>query len=193
MKLGNKRIIKTLLLLCLITSFSNASAYMIGMGTYVPYAFTAQEEASGGTNYFEINPAITIAMQIPSFFGHFFTPEFGYVMHRNTYDDVDKSTMFLLGNFAIKYSATLLLRYGLGLFMEKQSGSGGGIVLNNGAGTSTFYKPESSVTTYINTLNLGVEYFVTPRNSFRFDLGLMSFMEHQFKFKNYILTYNFYL
>lgn len=181
------------ILLILITLFSikSYSATMLSVGTYVPHAFTAQEDWDGGKQAFEINPAFSIGTQMP-FLGQFFTPELGFVYHRDTYDNSEQSTIFILYNMTMRLTNTTMLRYGLGTFWERYSGDGSTVVLNNGGSTQSFYAPDSTTTSYHTDLILGAEQFIKASMSLRFDLTFTGWVSQLFEHKNYLLTLNLY-
>jgi hypothetical protein len=82
------------------------------------------------------------------------------------------------------------LRYGLSTFMTKIGGDGGTVQLNNGAGTSTFYVPSETKTTYMTTLDLGGE-FALPLVALRLDLQMMGFASSDKRNLSYMLSVNF--
>lgn len=180
-----------LLTLFVLLSFKSFSATMLSVGTYVPHAFTAQEDWDGGKQGFEINPAFSIGTQMP-LFGQFFTPELGFVYHRDTYDNSEQQTIFILYNMTMKLTNSAMLRYGLGTFWERYSGSGDAVVLNNGSGTSTFYAPDGTTTSYHTDLMIGAEQFFNSSMSIRFDLTFTGWASQQFEHKNYLFTLNLY-
>lgn len=186
---------RIIILLSLLLTGLQAHSYVITTGTYVPYFKKAQTDAGGDTKFLEINPSIGFGMQFNTPWGHFFTPEIGYVMHRNTIDNVEKHTIYILYGFAMRITNTFLFRYGLGTFQETQTGGGGAIYLNNGNGYTAFYEPSEEITTYNTNLLLGVELFTDPKISIKFDLAKANWTEEIFAFENlnYLLTVNFYL
>lgn len=180
---------------CFILLFFITSSFastMLSVGTYVPGAFTAQEDWDGGKQMFEINPMVTIGTQFQAFGDQFFTPEIGYAHHRNAYDGVERSTIMLLYNMTYRLTGTLLFRYGLGTFWERYSGDGGTVVLNNGNSTQAFYRPDGTTTSYHTDLMIGAEQFISPRKSIRFDLLFTGWADAAIDNKNYILTLNLY-
>jgi hypothetical protein len=183
---------KALILFILLFSFNSLAALMYSVGTYVPYAFTAQDDWDGETQGFALNPLVTVGTQFPAFAGQFFVPEVGFVYHRNTFDDVQKTTFFFLYNLTWRFLPATLFRYGFGTFLQRQSGDGGAVSLRNGSGTATFYKPKETITTYHTDLMVGVEQFVQPKTSVRFDLTFTGWKSDLIDNKNYLLTVNFY-
>jgi hypothetical protein len=178
------------ILLCFISFHS--FAYSLNVGTYVPYAFEAQDENSGGTTTLALNPAFSVAGLFTTPWSFYFNPELGYVHHRNTSDEVDKRTLLFLYTLTFPMSSNFILRSGLGTSWITTKSDGGTIYLNNGAGVSAFAKPSGSTTTYVSHLTFGAEIFVKSDQAIRFDLQVMAPIDSDRRQYNYLFTFNFY-
>ncbi|WP_372654687.1 hypothetical protein [Halobacteriovorax sp.] len=145
-----------ILTLSLITSINSYS--LVGAGGYVPFGLSTQKEDDGSRRTFSFEPYIFVNTILRAPFNHIFMTEFGYVFHTSKkYDEYKKSTMFLLLDLGYMLRSNLVLRYGIGIFKTSISSDGAAVTLANGTGTSTFYRPSESKTTYNTTWNLGIE------------------------------------
>ncbi len=163
-----KIITSTLILLLSINSYS-----LVGAGGYVPFGFSTQKDADGSRRTFSFEPYIFINGVLRAPYNHIFLPELGYVFHTSEkYDDYKKSTMFLLLDLGYMLRPNLVLRYGVGIFKTSISSDGGAVTLANGSGTSTYYRPNESKTTYNTTWNLGIEKSWTRNYATKFELYL---------------------
>jgi hypothetical protein len=89
-----------------------------------------------------------------------FSPDFHYTPFGRKNSDTGESTsVFSFGLRALYYLSHVFdLHFGPGLFLYSISGSGGTIDLSNGASTTTFGKPSSSVTSSAICWDLGFGY-----------------------------------
>jgi hypothetical protein len=181
-----------LVFLCLYVLSINSFAYSLNVGTYVPYAFEAQDENAGNTTTLALNPVFSVAGLFSTPWSFYFNPEIGYVHHRNTSDEIEKSTLLLLYSLTFPMNSSFILRSGLGTSWITTKSDGGVIYLNNGAGMSAFAKPDGSTTTYVSHLTFGAEMFVKSQQAIRFDLQVMAPIDSERRQYNYLLTFNFY-
>lgn len=182
---------KYVVLFCI--SFSFSSNALVGIGGYVPFGLSTQKEDDGGRRTFSFEPFLFVNTVVQAPYNHIFLPEFGYVFHTSTqYDDYDKSTMFFLADLGYKLRSNLILRYGLGLFRTSIGSDGGAVTLQNGSGTSTFYKPGDSVTTYNTTWNLGIENSLNNNYSLRFQFYMFEPLSSK-RDLSYSLSLGYYL
>ena len=82
-----------LVFLCLYVLSINSFAYSLNVGTYVPYAFEAQDENAGNTTTLALNPVFSVAGLFSTPWSFYFNPEIGYVHHRNTSDEIEKNRL----------------------------------------------------------------------------------------------------
>jgi hypothetical protein len=169
----------------------NASILYSG-GTYVSYFNEVQTNTSGGTRSFAITPYLGIGSPLPLTSEIFFIPELGYVYYTDSATDLKKETVMLHYNFTYAFTDQFHLRYGLTTNWYKLKGEGGKQRLKNGNGYSDFDSPDSTVTTYFTTFDIGLELFFQQGNSFRFDFQIMNAKEFEERQYNYLLTFNFY-
>lgn len=184
-----KRISLILLALCIATLPGSADA-LVGVGNYVPSFLKAQADKQGGTTKFEFNPFISLDYVLKAPFGHFFNPEVGYVFRQDAEDESSIKTIFLMYNLERPLNSKLVVRYGFGTFMDKISGEGKTVVLQNGSGTLPFYSPSESVTSYTSSFNLGMKYLMTKQSSLRFDLNVLRFASSR-RTLSYLVSYTF--
>jgi hypothetical protein len=177
----------------LIILFSFNSFSLVGTGGYVPFGLSAQKSDDGGRRTFSFEPYIYVNTILPAPYNHLFLPELGYVFHTSTqYDDYSKSTLFVLADLGYKLSPRFILRYGLGLFRTSISSDGGAVTLQNGSGTSTFYKPSDSQKSYNTTWNLGIEGSINRNYSARFQFYMFEPLSSK-RDLSYSLSLGYYL
>lgn len=164
----------------------------LNFGTHIPYAFKAQNDMSGSSQKFDINPFVSVAGTYRLARSHFFLPELGYIHHTDRADNTSVSTLFLLYNFGFHFAGPVMVRYGLGTFITRISGDGGEVRLGDGEGTSTFYTPDESVRTYYSTANLGLEYRFSSDWAGRFEGHVMGPMSSEKRKFSYTLSASYY-
>jgi len=165
---------------------------LVGLGGYVPFGPAVQKEKDGGRSTTSFHPMLTLNTNYPMFFDHFFTPQIGLVLHGDKYDETKKKTVFILWDVAYSFNSSLLLRYGFGSFLTKVGGDGGTISMPNGNSTTTFAKPDKTVTSYNTTLNLGVEYGLNRHYSAQFETYVFNTLDKQSREVSYSLSVNYY-
>ncbi|WP_127716104.1 hypothetical protein [Halobacteriovorax sp. HLS] len=157
----------------LLSLYSINSYSLVGVGGYVPFGMSTQSESDGSRRTFSFEPYVYANTILSAPYNHLFLPEVGLVIHTaEKFDDYSKSTIFLLLDVGYKFTPALILRYGLGLFRTSISSDGGAVILNNGSGTSTFYKASDSSTSYNTTWNLGLEHSFNSNYSLKFQTYL---------------------
>ena len=107
----------------------------------------------------------------------------------------DISTVVLqLNKFVIDHeiSSSLSWNYGLGLMRYEIKGSGGEVRLNNGTGTSTFYKAKRTVATTLALAQLGLGYEINDKLSLDFEFFLTGILSERLSYHSYLaLNYSF--
>lgn len=122
---------------------------------------SSQSDTDGSTKKLALNPTVSIAMAYPwrrpgpRFY---FLPEVGMAYHRERADKTSVHTMYLLYHLGHQLAPQLMLRYGLGTFITRISGSGGTVRLMDGDTERDFFVPDESRRTYMTTFDLGAEY-----------------------------------
>lgn len=165
---------------------------LVGVGTFVPHAFKAQVSTEGGREFFAINPYIALNAIVPIRGDHFFNPEIGYVFHTENDDKTSAHTLFVSYDFTYRMNPLIIFRYGLTTFAFMNGGDGGDVTLRNGNSTATFYAPDETRTSYVSSLDLGVEYFFRPRFSARLQAYVARFLSGDARSVYYTLSVNYY-
>ncbi|MDA8793523.1 hypothetical protein N9N67_09760 [Bacteriovoracaceae bacterium] len=186
-----KKWIKLLILFNLILLNDAKSEVFLNGGTFVQYFNEVQISASGGKKTFTLTPYFGIGGNLQFMGGHEFNPEFGFVRYTDTLKGVEKTQLFLHYNFSYQFNQIIKARYGLTTHWYQLKGTGGKQKLNNGAGSTEFDLPDSTVTSYFTTLNLGLEGKVNQTYSIRFDYQMMEFRSSENMSANYLLTLNY--
>jgi hypothetical protein len=182
-----------LLSFLLLLNISTQAKWGVGAGAYVPFGLSTQKDEEGGTSATNFQPSVFASSILPAPLNHLFLPELGLIFYRGLEDDYSKRTLYLLGDVGYKLNANLILRYGIGLFSTSISSDGGAITLNDGAGTSEFYKPSTSVTSYNVTWNLGIESALNANWSARFETFLYEALSSVKRDVSYTLNITYYL
>ncbi len=181
---------RILFLTILLISIKSGHCYNWNFGTYVPGFMSYQDDSSGGTKKFEINPftSISFPMPAPLLDGYFFVPEFGLTLHLfDQKDDVKKYTFMFMYPLAFKSSESLLWRFGFATFVDRITGDGS---QKNYNGTS--YTPEKAQTTYTSAILLGSELIASATYSLRLDLFINRFLSSERRNFSYVLGMNFF-
>ena len=178
--------LKTLVLLIFLLPQSVFPSF--NFGTYVPYFLKSQSDKEAGTTKFALNPFISYDYHLFTVMSQKFTPEAGFVYHLDAKDNTTHQTIFLLYNFEYNWSSNIDLRYGLGTFLNRISGDGSTLTLNNGSSTSNFYVPSELQTSYTSSLNFGLKLNVSSNWLLRFDTQIMRFASSTRRNFSYLLS-----
>lgn len=184
-----KRIIVFLMLVYSVNNYS-----IVTFGGYVPFGPSTQKDIDGSKNTLSFDPMISFNTVVPvPYYNQLFLPELGFVVHGSGADDYSKRTIFLLTDLGYRFTDKFMLRYGIGTFITTVSGDGGQTTLNNGGGTSTFYRPSESSSSWNTTLNLGGEYAIDQNFSLRFQTYMFSILSSTSRKLSYSLSLTYYL
>ncbi len=157
----------------------------IGLGGYVPFGLTSQQETDGSRNTFNFNPMLQFSIPIHLGGSHFFLPRAAGVYHLGTGENYNKTTLIFSLDYALMLSERFLLHAGLNTIMTRLSGDGGAVTVNNGSGYAIAYQPGDTITSYNTAINLGAELVVTPSWSLEFELytfGILSSTKRDFSY-----------
>tara|TARA_B100000029_G_scaffold356530_1_gene349330 strand:- start:862 stop:1452 length:591 start_codon:yes stop_codon:yes gene_type:complete len=172
-------------ILFLVPTLSYSS---FNFGTYVPYFLKAQTSKEADTTKIAFNPFASYDYNLFTIWSQKFNPEAGFVYHFDAKDNSTHQTIFLLYNFEYDWSSSFALRYGLGTFLNRISGDGSTVTLNNGESTSDFYAPSELQTSYTSSLNFGFKLNVSPKWLLRFDTQVMRFASSTKRSFSYLLS-----
>jgi len=105
-----------------------------------------------------------------------FRPEVAYtILPRKGPDDTYKSRLMVIQiPYLFDMTDSIALKAGASLWMHKVSGDGGTVLLSNGTGTSTFYKPERSSSANTLAFTAGATFMIFDGLGLDFDLNLLS-------------------
>ena len=180
------------MLLFLLFFSSVVSAQSVSVGTYVPYAFWAQNSMEGSTQKFDINPLLSVSTTFRLSQKNFIVPELGVVHHTDRADESKVRTFFFLYQMGFRASEHFMLRYGIGTFITRISGDGEALTRNNGEGTSVYYSADESVSTYTTTFNLGGEYRFNRQWAAKLDTFIMGALSSEKRKVSYTLAAVYY-
>lgn len=179
--------------LIIILLWETQAYALVGAGGYVPFGFSTQKKAEGGTDPFGFEPMVALNASVKLGGNHFFLPELGYVKHSSLHDGYTKSTIFLLYDFGYLLGTRMMIRYGIGNFITRISGKGQEIEQRNGSNTAIYYAPPSAVTSHNATLNLGGEFGLSSHFAIKAEGYLFSFLSSVKRDLSYSLSLNYYL
>lgn len=191
LKIFNFPMKKIIFLLILTLSYAMPAMALVGVGTFVPHAFKAQSNNDGSREFFVFNPYVSLHTIIPIRGDHFFNPEIGFVFHTDNDDGTSARTLFLSYDFTYRLYSSFVLRYGLSTFAFMNGGDGGEVTLGNGSSTATFYSPDQTHSSYVSSLDIGVEYFYRPHYSVRFQTYIARFLSSDARSVYYTLSINY--
>ena len=161
----------------------------VGYGILNSNLFELSQDATGkaGTfgefsyNFLEVNSLWTIGLNQ-------WVARVAYtVIPRETADEAtDISHLLLSGQYGHRFYNDWMFRIGLGILQTTSRGNGGAIILNNGTGTSTFYRPSNTQT--VNQLNIetGISYDFTRNFAMNVDFLINGIMREKRNFSLYI-------
>ncbi len=195
---------KKCIMLMLLVWATNAPA-LVGVGHMTKFAgsWTSNQDGSQ-ESYFNPWPYLSVHELFPVMNNILFQPEFGLTLKKSSYGDEDtyngsgdeaskRQLMFLHLNFMYRNSSPVQFKGGVGFFMTKISGEGGAVTRRNGASDATYYLPSETVTSYNNTLNLGIESFLLPKTSIEFESYTWDILSSESRRFSFSLGLNYYL
>lgn len=186
-----KKIIIVFSLLITCQSFA-ASMVWMGIGTTTQNFLTAQDDTKGGTVYLDVAPTLFAGLNLPFVFaGSNLIPAIGYA-HFFTDDNTTKSDLILQLHANQELLTSFYFHYGFSTYMEKIGGDGSNVQLNNGNGTSTFYAPNESITTYTSSLDVGGEYIYDANYTVKMNFSIMRFLSSERRRVGHTLTLNYF-
>ncbi len=167
-----------------------------GLGGYVPFATSIQEETTGERNTFSFDPALSFQYYHPlkTPLSHIISFDGGWVIHgSNEGEDYSKNTFYALLDLGYLINSQASFRYGAGFFMTSIRGKDGTIRLNNGNSYSDAYRPSQIRTAQNFSFNLGLEVMVRRDWSFRTQFFLFSPLSSLQRKTSYLLGLTYYL
>ena len=150
-------------------TYNRVYAWSLGAGFYTK--FEEVQDQAGDEKADPYNPSISIGTLVPISPEFTMSPTFVYSSFQDNSDDSYgkysvTSWMFLydfLWRPSFFSSQSFVLRVGLGNVIKRISGGGGSTTVPNGSsGTSTAYKPGETSSSFSTTLNLGLDYYMSP-------------------------------
>jgi hypothetical protein len=178
---------------------------LIGVGHMSKFvgSWTSNQDGSQ-ESYFDPWLYLSLNENFPIWGNIIFQPEFGMTLKKSSYGDEDtysgsgdeaskRQLMFLHFNFIYQNVSPVQLKGGFGIFMTKISGEGGTAIRRNGGTDATYFLPSESVTSYNNTLNLGVESFLLPKTSLEFETYTWNILASESRRFSFSIGLNYYL
>ncbi|TNE98071.1 MAG: hypothetical protein EP326_10450 [Deltaproteobacteria bacterium] len=194
---------KLILLISMIWSVQSSA--LVGFGHMTKFAGSWTNNQDGSQeSYFDLWPYLSVHELFPIWGDVLFQPEFGMTLKKSSYGDDEtyngsgdeaskRQLMFLHLNFMYRNSSPVQFKGGVGFFMTKISGEGGAVTRRNGASDATYYLPSESVTSYNNTLNLGIESFLFPKTSFELETYVWDILASESRRFSFSIGLNYYL
>ncbi len=189
-----KTILFTILLALSLPAYS-LTPYWVGFGSTTRNFSTAQKENSGGTTKFEFNPTLLVGVNLPIDFiasGFYFVPAIGYAKY-SAIDNAFRNEILLQYHISQEIlSSFFYLHYGLSNTITKIGGNGSSVSLNNGNGTTNFYAPSESKTSYIASLDIGGEMIFTTEFGAKLQVSIDRFLSSKRRRVSHMFTLNYY-
>ncbi len=178
-------------------SFAHASnSFWVGAGTVTHNFKRVQTDSAGEkTKTFSFTPTVLIGANIPVPFlnGISFLPGIGFSKYSNGGSDGEtKSEIHLQYHFSYIFNSWFNLHYGLSNFITKISGKGGTKTLNNGTGTSVFYLPSTTKTSYTSSLDIVPEFLISNELALRTQISIERFLSSDRRSIAHLITLNYY-
>ena len=167
-----------------------------GLGGYVPFAASIQEETTGERNTFSFDPALTFQYFHPlkTPVSHIFSLDGGWVLHgSNEGEDYSKNTLYVLLDLGYLINSKSAFRFGPGVFLTTIRGAGGTTQRRNGSDTIDAYRPSQIRTARNFSFNLGLEVMVRKDWSFRTQFFIFSPLSSLQRKVSYLLGITYYL
>jgi len=195
---------KSILLLALLLFGTTANA-LVGVGHMSKFVGSWTNDQEGGQeSYFDPWLYFSLNENFPIWGNIIFQPEIGMTLKKSSYGDDDtyngsgdeasnRQLMFLHLNFMYRNSSPIQFKGGVGIFATKISGEGGAVTRRNGGTDATYYLPSETVTSYNNTLNLGIESFLLPKTSIEFETYVWDILASDSRRLSFSLGLNYYL
>lgn len=195
---------KTILLLFSLMLIQPSHA-LVGVGHMSKFIGSWTNNQDGSQeSYFDPWLYLSVNENFPIWDNIIFQPEFGMTLKKSSYGDDDtyngsgdeaskRQLMFLHLNFMYRNASPVQFKGGVGIFMTKISGEGGAVTRRNGASEATYYLPSENVTSYNNTLNLGIESFLFPQTSIEFETYTWNILASESRRFSFSLGLNYYL
>lgn len=140
------------------TRFLNLKDRVIGLGNITQFYQDIQEDKKGKTNDFTFWPYFELRTVHGIYKDFSLSPSLDLAFPKNAETDKIKKFLFW-GNFHLEYNISNFVFFiGQGLLMQRTTGQGGKITVENGNSTSEFFVPSYSTTTLNFTTNYGLSY-----------------------------------
>lgn len=157
---------------------SEEKTFYFGVGAFSHYfqKVAVNEDGSRGL-LGDISPLVNANIEFGIWDAFRFRPGLAWTFIPKRPDNSAKSSHFIFSIPAIFEFSGLELKAGLGLLLNRISGEGGNVVLNNGSSMATFSRPSGSSTASNFFASLGVGVHLADSVRFDFDLilpGLLS-------------------
>lgn len=160
------------------------------VGTWLENYAQVRATRSDQVGGFGLTPFISLASEYRLDTKKALIPEMGYVWQQNR-ADIYKNIFFTRLDFAYKLNELIRTRFGSGLFLTTQSGSGEADMLNNANTTATYYIPKERRDNYTQTLDLGLE-LMQKEISWRAQTYIITPFDPQTRQLTLSLSINFY-
>ncbi|MBP9681155.1 MAG: hypothetical protein KBD76_07095 [Bacteriovorax sp.] len=164
------------------------SPFWLGVGNTTHNFLTAQRDTKGATKVVEFAPTILLGMTIPFLYsGMFLSPGIGFSKFI-TEDKTSKSEFILQYHLSQTIFSSIQLHYGFSNYLTRIGGDGSDVSLNNGTGTSTFYAPKETKTSYTASLDLAPEFVINSQFAVKLQFSLMRFLSSERRRVSHLLT-----
>ena len=167
--------------------------FNFGVGNLSQFIGRLQTNEAGDRNGLTFEPFVGAEFRIDLTPRWSLAPEFAVGLPREGRDsNITKLTYWVSGS--VGYSIRdYILQAGLGLFMNRVSGSGGSSELPNGTGTDSFPLPDGSATSTNLTTHIGLRYFFLPDWSAKTQLHVYNLEDSDERAVSWLLMFSYHL
>lgn len=178
-------------------SASAASKHSVGVGLYHQGLFsvtTSNDASPSFLGEMVDRPFFSWKSSWPAFGPSHFTPSLSYtLLPKSTKDDAADITWLMLTlPLTQPLSSTWNWSYGITYIRQTIDGNGGTVVLNNGTGTATFYRPTGSSTSTLFSADLGLHWLMDPKYELSFELKSTGLLSSRRSF-NFMIAFHYQL
>ena len=175
------------------SKLDSIKAVYLQAGIHTAFSNNIQNDTSGGSRNFDLDPTIGAGVLFPTPWGLHFLTELNWVLPQSAgSSQVIKNLIMIRADLAYDLLGWMRLRLGTSLMWQNIHGRGGKENIGNGESTSTFYYPDENRSALNNTLDLGIEGLITENWSARFQTYTYSLFDQERRQISYTLFITYY-
>ena len=142
-------------------STKNIKTFNLQFGNWLENYQELQATEDGDRNGFEIRPFVGLGLDYALTKTWRLHPEFNYVI-QETKQEISYNIFALRLDASYLFDPSWRIKFGSAIAMHMLSGDGGEDSLPNGSSEEVYYVPSERRTSYVQTLDLGIDYIKSP-------------------------------